>query len=882
MLTDLLFRIRALFRAQAVDRELDEELRFHLEHQVLKYVDSGLTREQAERRARMEFGGLAQVKQECRDARGINLLETLFRDLRYGLRTLRQSPAFTSVAMITLALGIGATTAIFSVVYTVLLRPLPYQNPALLVVLNETTPKVGLVSVSYPNFLDWRAQSRAFIQMALVHNDEFNLAGIDQPEDISGSAVSPNFLGMLGMRPVLGRDFDASEEKPGVQPVVLLSYHLWKSHFGGDRNAVGRTITLNGRGSTIIGVLPADYLSIEKADVIEPMGVWATNNPAASNRAERGDSVVIGRLAPGTTFNQARAEMQSIAARLAQAYPASNDQFGVAMQPIREVFAGQTRPAILALFGAVVFVLLIACGNVANLFLMRSTSRTKEIAVRMAVGASRTRIVVQMLLESFLLAVSSGLLGVALAAGGIQGIVRLIPLHTQTASDISLNGAVLLFAASLVVLSAFVFGLSPALHSAKADVQAELKESGKNTTVTIAQNRWRDILVMAQISLALILLVGAGLMMKSLYRLVAVDPGFQPDHVLTMELGLRTAQYEKRAAILNFWQQVLERVQPLPGVEAAALGTGVPLADEHSRADITVEGMALPKPGGFPHPDVHIVSAAYLRTLGIPLLRGRAFTDADHENAPMVAIINAMLAERFFHGQNPIGKRIMFGRFSADVPPKWITIVGIAADTKMYGLSNPARLEVYVPLGQLVASQMNLLVKSRTEPATLTAAIRIAIASLDRNQPVNGITSMEQLVRDSVSTQRTTLILLVLFSALALLLAAIGVYGVISYSAAQRTHEIGIRMALGAGSREVVRMVIVHGARIAAAGILIGLIASLGLMRLLANQLFSVSVTDPPTFIAMAVVLAFTSLLACYIPARRTVRVDPMIALRHE
>ncbi len=882
MLNDLLFRLRAFFRAKAVDGELDQELRFHLEHQVQKYLDLGLSRDQAERRARMEFGGMAQVKEECRDARGINLIETLFRDLRYGLRTLRQSPGFTSVATITLALGIGATTAIFSVVYAFLLRPLPYQDPAALVVLNETTPKVGLVSVSYPDFLDWRAQSRAFSQMAVVHNEEFNLSGIDQPEDVSGAAVSPNFLAMLGVLPLLGRDFDASEEKPGARPVVLLSYQLWQSHFGGDPSAIGRSITLNGRAFTIMGVLPADYVSIEKTDVIEPIGVWATNNAEAADRGERGDSVVIGRLAAGAGITQARAEMQSIAARLAQTYPASNDQFGIALQPIRDVFVGSVRPAILVLFAAVVFVLLIACGNVANLFLMRATSRAKELAVRMALGAGRGRIVGQMLVESFLLAFFGGLLGLALAAGGMRGIVRLIPSDTPAPSQVSLNGAALLFAAGLVILSAFIFGLGPALHSARADVQPELKESGRNATETRRQNRWRGMLVTAQISLALILLVGAGLMLKSLYRLVAVNPGFQPDHVLTMELGLRTAEYEKPAAILNFWRQVLERVRPLPGVESAALGTAVPLADEHNRSDITIEGMALPKPGSFPHPDIHIVSPGYVRTLGVPLRRGRAFTDADNEAAPLVTIVNAMLAERYFHGQNPIGKRILLGRISANVAPKWMTIVGVAADTKMYGLSNPARIEVYVPLGQSIPSDMHLLVKSRNDPVALTSAIRIAIASIDRDQPISGITTMSQLVRDSVSTRRTTLILLVLFSAVALLLAAIGVYGVISYAVAQRTHEIGIRMALGAGAREVVRMVIAQGARIAAAGILIGIVASLGLMRLLANLLFSVSATDPPTFAVVAAVLAFTALLACYIPARRTVRVDPMIALRHE
>lgn len=882
MFTDLCFRLRALFRRKAVEQELNDELRFHFERQLEKYQKSGLTRDQALRHVRIEFGGLNNVKEECRDAHGIRLVDSFFQDVRYGFRTLRKSPGFTSVALLTLALGIGANTAIFSVVYAVLLNPLPYKDPSRLLVLHETTPKVGAVSVSYPNFLDWRVQSRAFSQMADVHGMGFNLAGITQPENVSGEAVSPNYLSMLGMHPFLGRDFMASEEKTGTAPVVLLSYGLWQSHFGGERNALGRTITLNGRGFTIIGVLPRDFRSIDKADVIEPIGVWITNNSEASDRGERGDSVVAGRLASDVSFGRARAEMEGIEARLAREYPGANDQFGVLLQPIRDIFVGDIRPAILVLFCAVMFVLLIACANVANLFLMRGAGRTREIAVRMAIGASRGRAVRQMLAESFLLAFFGGLLGLVLAMASIHGVVSMIPVDTLAGANVTLNGAVLIFAGSVVVLSAFLFGLAPALHATKASVYFHLKEGGRTATSGAGSNRWRAALAITEIALALVLLAGAGLMMKSLYRLLSVDPGVRPERVLSMEMNLRTSQYDKDPAILNFWQQVLDRVHALPGVEASALGTGVPLTDEHSRGDITIEGMALPKPGSFPHPDIHTVSSGYVATLGIQLLRGRVFSDADRENAPQVAMINAMLAEHFFHNENPVGRRIHFGRPSPTEPPKWMTIVGVVGDTKLYGLANPSRLEVYVPFRQAASGEMQLIVKSRVDPAALISAIRGVVASVDKDQPISAIATMKQLLDNSVSTRRITLILLALFSALSLILAAIGIYGVISYAVAQRAHEIGIRLALGAQSGDVVRMILAQGVTIAGAGVVFGICGALGLTRLMGKLLFAVSAADPSTFAAVSVVLLLISMLACYVPARRTLRVDPMIALRDE
>ncbi len=708
----------------------------------------------------------------------------------------------------------------------------------------------------------------------------FNLAGGVQPENIEGEAVSPNFLSLMGVQPFLGRNFDASEEQPGSAPVVMLSYALWQSHFGGEAAAVGRTITLDSRVFTVIGVLPPEFRSLDKADVIEPIGAWATGSSKATARNERGDMVVVGRLAPAASLEQARAEMEGIALRLERAYPEANAQCGVALRPIREVFVSDIRPAVLVLFGAVMFVLLIACANVANLFLMRSTGRAREIALRIAIGASRGRIVRQMLVESFLLASLGGALGLLMAYAGIHAISTLVPRDMLPGPEVSLNGAVLLFAAGVVALSTLMFGLAPALHSAKADLQTDLKEGSRTAGGSTHQNRWRDLLVIAEVSLALILLVGAGLMMKSLNRLLSVDPGFHPERVLTMKMSLNASQYGKRAAILNFWQQTLERVRSLPGVDAVALGTVVPLTDDHSRSDITLEGMPLPNPGSFPHPDVHIVSSGYVRALGIPLLRGRIFTESDTEDGPRVALINSMVAGRFFANEDPVGRRFVFGAPSGK--QRWITIVGVVADTKLYGLANPSRLEVYLPYRQSATDHMNLIVKSGIEPASLTSAIRNAVASVDKDQPVFDIATMQQLVGNSVATRRLTLILLSLFSALAMLLAAIGIYGVISYSVAQRIHEIGIRMALGAQRSDVLRMIFAQGVKIAGAGLAIGILASLGLTRLMASLLFSVSAVDPPTFLAVAIVLALISMLACYIPARRTLRVDPMIALRYE
>lgn len=870
-------------RRKRMLEDLDADIREHIARETQDNIERGMPPEEARYAAMRKFGNVTRVKEETRMVWNLVWLEQLFEDVRFGLRLLRKNPGFTTVALLTLALGIGANTAVFSLVYAVLLRPLPYRDPSSLLILNETTPKVGTVSVSYPNFLDWRSESHAFSQMAAVHGMDFNLAGVVQPENISGDAVSPNFLAMMGVRPLLGRDFDASEEKAGTAAVVLLSYSLWQTHFGGDPNAVGRIITLDGRGFTVVGVLPANFRAPDKIDVMLPIGVWATNNPEeATGRGDRGDMVVIGRLAPKVTFAQAKAEMEGIAARLAKAYPGTNDQFGVALQPIREAFVGDMRTAILVLFGAVLFVLLIACANVANLFLVRGASRTKEVALRMALGAGRGRILCQMLTESFVLAVLGGVLGVGLSIAGNRALAQLISTDMLSGATVDLNRAVLFFVAGVVVLAAFLFGLAPAMHSARPDVQLDLKEGGRAASGGAAQNRLRGTLATAEISLALILLVGAGLMIKSLYRLLEVDPGFRPDRVLKMGMDLRTQQYSKDPAVLNFWQRVLDRVRALPGVESAAVGTVIPLTENHSRSDVTIEGMAAPRPGDYPHPDVHVVSPGYVETLGITLLRGRSFTDQDNENAPLAGMINAMVARRFFPNEDPIGKRFMFGHPSAANPPKWYTIVGVVGDTKLYGLANPARLEVYVPYRQNPRNGMGLLVRSTADPAALTSAIREAVHEIDKDQPIFAIVTMKQLVSDSVATRRITLVLLGLFSGLALILGAIGIYGVISYSVAQRTHEIGIRMALGAPRGDVFRLVVGQGLKLAGIGIAIGLVAAFGLARLMSSLLYGVSASDFETFAGVAILLVLVALLACYVPARRAMRIDPMVALRYE
>ncbi|MDE3135769.1 MAG: ABC transporter permease, partial [Acidobacteriota bacterium] len=837
-----------------------------------------MTAEEARRQALIKLGGLEQTKEIWRERRGIPFFETFWQDTRYGARMLRKNPWFTLAAVLTLALGIGANTAIFSVVNAVLLRPLPYNDANKLVVLNETNQRVGLVSVSYPDFLDWRQQNHSFSAMAAASDMDFDLAGAGQPELVGGYAVSPNFLSLLGVRPILGRDFVPAEEKPGTAPVALISYKLWQSHFGGAVDVVGKTLRLDDKVFTIIGVLPANFRLPANSDVLAPIGIWA-GEEEMQDRGDRGDMVAIGRLAPGVTLAQARGEMEGIAARLAAEYPRSNSEMGVSLQTMRQEFVGDVRAAMLVVFGAVILVLLIACVNVAGLFLVRGAARAQEIAVRMAFGASRGRIVKQMLTESLLLAVIGGGLGLLLGAWGVSGLARLVgdPLGNV---PIRIDGNVLLFVGVVVILVAVAFGLVPALQATRPDIQESLKEGERGGAGGTRQHRLRNAFAVAETALALVLLVGAGLMLQSLYRLMRVNPGFRPDRVLKMGMNLRSTQYSTKDAKLNFWRQVLEHVRALPGVENAALGTTIPFTGDHSRSDITIEGLPLPAEGEFPHPDFHIVSPGFFSTMGIRLLRGRTFTDEDNSKAAPVAIINQTLARRFWPDGEAVGKRILYGHPNPN--EKWVTIVGVVGDTRMYGLDSPARFEVYAPLEQMGLGGSELVVRSAKDPASLTGEIRGAIASVNRDVPIYDVETLKKAVDDSVSTRRDTLLLLGSFSLLAVVLAATGIYGVISYVVALRTHEIGVRMALGAGEREVLRFVLGQGAWLAIGGVGIGTLGALALTRLMASLLYGVRPADPATFAGAAILIASVALVATYVPARRATRIDPVVALRQE
>ena len=867
------------FRRKKWDEERALELRSHVEIEADENVSRGMLPDEARYAANRKLGNATQIREEIFHMNSMAFVETMLQDLRFAFRMLRKKPSFTVAAVLTLGLGIGATTAIFSVVNSLLLKPLPFANSSQLILVTGTSARVSRFSVSFPDFYDYRAQSHSFSQMATDIKAGFNLSGVLQPEYVGGYYVTQNFLSTLGVSPILGRDFLLEEEKTGTAPVVLLSYRLWKSRMHGDPNVVGHSVQLDGHSYTVVGVLPASFFFFDKSDILAPIGLYPFQDQLIK-RGSRGDTDLVGRLAPGANLARASAELNGIASSLAQTYPTTNAGYKVALTPIRSEYVGDTGSALLILFGAVMFVLLIACANVANLHLVRGAERTKEIAVRLALGAGRPRVVRQMLTESLLLALLGGGVGILLGFWSLSGLARLVPPDQFMGLDLKMDGTVLVFTAAMIVFVSVAFGLVPALQATRADVQETLKDGGRSSTATAKQHRARGALAVAETALALVLVVGAGLMMKSMYKLFQVSSGIQPDHLLTMTLNLPETKYIKAPVVLNFWQRLVDGVKALPGVENAAVGTVVPFTDDHNRADITIDGQPIPAIGDFPHPDYHIVSSGYLGAMGIQLLNGRGFTDADTETAQPVGLINATLARRYWPHDDAVGKQFKFGH--PDDHDKWITIVGVVGDTKIYGLANPSKIEIYIPYRQSAEHNMILVVRSAQDPASLGSAVQSTISTIDKDQAVTEIHTMRELVDNSVSTRHVTLVLLGMFSGLALVLASIGIYGVMAYTVALRTHEIGIRMALGAQKRDVLRMVMGQGARLAFAGVAIGVIAALALTRLLSSLLFSVSASDPVVFICVPVVLILVTLVACYIPAMRAMRVDPMVALRYE
>ncbi len=808
-------------------------------------------------------------------------MQTLWQDLRFGARALVKNPGFALIAVLTLALGIGANTAIFTVVNAALLRGLPYREPDRLAHLWEMTPQKNFPrrEASYPDFLDWR-QCQAFEGVAAYTGGGFTLAGRDVTERIQGARGSANFFSVLGVEPLIGRAFNEGEDQPGAANVVMLTYGLWQRRFGGDSKIVGQTLTLNGAPYTVIGVLPPGFQFALRGGA----ELWAPYVASEAQRSRRylHGTKVIARLKPGVSAGQAAAEMRVIGERIAQAHPESHTGTSIIFVPLHEEIVGGVRPILLALLGAVIFVLLIACANVANLSLTRAASRQKELAVRAALGASRWRMTRQLLTESLMLAVIGGAAGLLLARWGVDALIAAIPETRLSAMpylrDLAIDGRIFAFTAGLSLLTGLVFGLAPAWQSGSQDLHATLKEGGRSSAGG-ARHRLRGALAVAEIALALMLLVGAGLLTQSLFRLLRANPGFNTENLWLVTTALPAAKYAEDGKVAAFHQQYLARLEALPGVKSVATVSVLPLVGGNTTRFI-VEGETPPPPGQEVESNLRDVSASYFRTMEIPLLRGRHFTERDNASSPQVVIVNQTLAARVFPNGEAVGRRLIFT--GNDRTPN--EIVGVVADEKLNGPDAKITPVVYYPFLQSPSGVTNLIVRAEAEPANLAGAIRREGLALEPDLAFFGGRTMEQLMENLPATfaRRYPSMLIGVFAVIALALAAVGIYGVIAFGVSQRTHEIGVRMALGAGRRDILKLILGQGMRLTLAGIGLGAVAAIGLTRFLAGMLFGVSATDPLTFIVVAAALAVVAMLACWIPARRAAKVDPMIALRAE
>jgi putative ABC transport system permease protein len=784
-----------------------------------------------------------------------------------------KNPGFTLVAALTLALGIGANSAIFSVVNAVLLRPLQFKEPQRLVRIWEKLPQGGTGSVSPPNLKDWREQNDVLAGIAAYSTINFNLQNQESPERVPGAIVSADFFEVLGMAPILGRTLRAGEDQLGAHRVVVLSHQLWQRNYGGDPRIVGNQIQVNGENFTVVGVMGPTFMFPSKLT-----GLWTPLTLTPERTANRGSHFLnaIARLKPGVSLEQAQQQMSAIARRIEQQYPENQTGRGILLGALQEVMVRNVRPALLVLLSAVGFVLLIACTNVANLLLARATARRREIGIRLALGAGRFRLMRQFLTESLLLSILGGALGLLLAKWGVNVLVAMAADSLPRASEVGLDARVIGFTLLLSLLTGVIFGLAPAIQSSKVDVQTTLKEGG--SAGESRQSNWlRSLLVVSEVAAAFVLLAGAGLMIKSFFNLQRVDAGLRPENVLTMGITLPDSKYPTSESTAPFFQRLLERVSTLPGVQSAGVINLLPLQQWGWNGDFQIEGQAPFPPGQAPIVEYRTVSPNYFRTMGIPLVAGRFLNDQDNERSERVILINQTFAQRHFPNQSPIGRRINAGIDG------WMTIVGVVADVKQAGLTDSVRVEFYAPHAQVqISNSMSLVVRASSDPSSLVAAIRRETQALDPAQPVYNVKSMETVIAESVSDRRFNMVLLGVFSGLALLLAIVGIYSVMSYTVTQSTREIGIRMALGAQSRDVLKLVVGHGAALSAIGLGIGLIAAFALTRLMTGLLFGVGATDPLTFGLIALLLMIVTILACYLPARRAIRIAPVIALRYE
>jgi predicted permease len=875
-----------LFRRRRREEELEEEIQSHLRMAAFDHTEQGETVTQARASAVREFGNIALVKEITREMWGFLWVEALLQDLRYGLRMLAKNRGFTAVAVVTLALGIGANTAIFSVVDAVLLKPLRFRNPSSLALVWESLPRYRIShnTVFPPNLFDWEQQNHCFSSMAAFLDQPANLTGAGEPEQVDVQLVSPNFFSVLGVNPMLGRAFAADEGQAGKDKVSLLSYGLWKSKFGANPNIVGETIQLNGASVPVIGVMGPDfdfYIDEMSFTHVRPQ-LWSplAVKPAWRDRTRVGRFLrVIARVKPGLSLAQAQAQMNVIAAGLASRYPSYDKGWGVTLVSLRDQLSGALRPALLILLGAVGFVLLIACANISSLLFSRAAGRRREIAIRVALGASRARVARQLLTESLLLGALGGTLGAFIAIWGTQALVRTASASIPDLSAISVNWRIFLFTAGATLFAGLLAGFFPSFMAARAEVGSTLPEGGRTSSAGRKSVTARSIFVVIEISLALILLVGSSLLLQSFFRLTRVNPGFQASHLLTFQISLPDSKYQHESARGAFFTHLLDKIRALPGITSASADVNPPFSGVGSATDFVIVGEPPLPPGEAHGTAVRVIEPDYFPTMGIPLLRGRTFEPREFAQQSNVVVINKEFADRYFPRKDALGQKVIIDMKEQNVADEIIGVVGDVHESSLAAAPGPL---AYWPYPELPYSSMTVVVRTATPPLSLVPAIRDALHQIDKDQPIAKISTMDQLIGDSVARSRFTMLLLSIFAGLALTLACIGIYGVIAYSVTQRTHEIAIRLALGAHRKDVLRLVLRQGARLALIGIIIGISTGLLLTRLMTALLYAITPGDPLTFVAMALLLIVVALLACYFPARRAMRVDPIVALRYE
>ncbi|MGC2828070.1 MAG: ABC transporter permease [Candidatus Acidiferrum sp.] len=878
-------RTRAWLSRGAVDKEFEQELEAHLDLLTDENVRRGMTPDEARRNARIRLGGTTQLRETNRELRGLPLLETFVQDARFALRMLRKNPGFTAIAVLTLALGIGANTAIFSVVDAVVLRPLPYPRPSQLVNVFEARPQKGIPSTgaSYPDLEDWREQNRAFSHLAGLVFHKLTLTGRGEPTVVNTIVVTSDLFLLLEVKALIGRTLLPDDFKRGAAATVVLSENLWRSRFGADQKIIGSSISLDHRSFTVVGIMPAGFRSpffSANDEIWIPIAQDPVFSSFMSLRSARGFPV-LGRLNPGVSLEQARAELNAVGAALAKEFPEADAGFSIRIEPLKQAIVGNAKVALLILLGAVGLVLMIACANIANLLLARATARAREMGIRSMLGAGRARIIRQLLTESGLLGLAGGIAGVLLAYWGVAALVSFLPAGLPQPHPIAVDGRVLAFALVLSIAAGLVFGMAPALLAADANLQSSLKKGAGRAGEGGGRQRARSFLAVAEISLAMVLVVAAGLLLRSFFALTSVNPGFSTRQVWKAEVSLPQYEYSKPQQWTAFSDQLLERIHAQPGLQDSALAVPLPLdAQGVASLPFTIVGNPPLPRGTIQNADSVSVSPNYFHVMSIPLLRGRLFNRQDAMSAPRVTLISEAMARRYFANENPIGRHLVFGHPFNGIASR--EIVGVVGDVRDAALHEAPQPMMYAPFTQAPFWGGELVVKSTLNPASIAAAIRQQVHDIDPNLPVTDFESLSYAVQSTAAEPRFRTLLLGLFGLIALVLSAAGIFGVMSYSVSRRTHELGIRMALGATPAGILKMVLREGGRLAATGLAVGLVAALILTRFLRTMLFEIKPADPLTFAAVAILLAFVALAACYIPARRAMRRDPLAALRYE